>query len=151
MADEDWPLPRQPATARALITDQTGRLLIVNRLGDRHWYLPGGLIEQDEQPTLACAREVFEEVGLVITVGEPLVIEWHAKPRPGKFARFSLLFAGGVVDSTQPLQLRDHEVGAARWVMFGEALDVLTPAIAERLRAWKATSPPRCVYVEHAC
>ncbi len=77
MASDDWPLPRQPATARALITDQDGRWLIVKDHRP-HWYLPGGLIEQDELPRAACQREVFEETGLIIEAGQLLVFAWQA-------------------------------------------------------------------------
>lgn len=147
MASDDWPLPRQPATARALITDQYGRWLIVK--DDRpRWYLPGGLIEQDEPPTAACEREVLEEVGLTIHAGRLLVVAWQPPAKPGRYARWSLIFDGGPADSTRPLQLRDNEVHTARWASPENALDALTPAIAERLATWRATLSPATTYIQ---
>jgi 8-oxo-dGTP diphosphatase len=150
MASDDWPLPRQPGTARALITDQDGRWLIVK--DDRpQWYLPGGLIEQDEPPSTACEREVFEETGLFIKAGALLVVAWQAPVKPGRYARWSLIFDGGPADSTQPLRLLDDEVRAARWAPPEEALNALTPAITERLRAWRAAHTPVTTYIEQTC
>lgn len=150
MEPEDSLLPRQPGTARALITDEQGRWLLVG--DDRpHWYLPGGLIKQDEAPTVACEREVLEETGLTITVGALLVVAWHAATGPGRYARWSLIFDGGPADSAQPLRLHDNEVHSARWEGPDEALGMLTPAIAHRLTVWRTTPAPVSTYVEQKC
>ena len=37
-----------------------------------HWSLPGGQIQLGETPQIACAREVKEETGLIVEVGESL-------------------------------------------------------------------------------
>jgi 8-oxo-dGTP pyrophosphatase MutT (NUDIX family) len=148
MACDDWPLPRQPATARALITDQAGRWLIVKDHRP-HWYLPGGLIEQDEPPRAACEREVLEETGLTIQAGELLVFSWQPATKPGRFARWSLIFDGGPADCTQPLRLDDEEVRMALWAEPDDALRALTPAIAQRLTGWRATTHPAATYIEH--
>ena len=147
MTSDARPLPRQPATARALITDQDGRWLIVK--DDRpHWYLPGGLIEHNEPPTVACEREVLEETGLRIEAGRLLVVAWRAPTKPGRDARWSLIFDGGPADSTQPLQLHDDEVRLARWVPPKNALAALTPAIAQRLVAWGVETNPATTYIQ---
>jgi 8-oxo-dGTP pyrophosphatase MutT (NUDIX family) len=62
-------------TARALLFDPADRLLLIQyeaardldgrAPGDRlFWYTPGGGIDPGETPEEACARELFEEVGL---------------------------------------------------------------------------------------
>ena len=61
--------------AGAVIRDESGRLLLVRRgkppaLGT--WTLPGGRVEAGESPAAAAAREVAEETGLVVTVGDLL-------------------------------------------------------------------------------
>jgi 8-oxo-dGTP diphosphatase len=61
--------------AGAVVRDAEGRLLMVRRAhepGLGRWSLPGGRIEPGETPAEAAAREVFEETGLVVRVGELL-------------------------------------------------------------------------------
>lgn len=60
----------------ALITDDAGRILLVLRRNDPsagHWSLPGGKVEPGESLEQAVVREVEEETGLVVTVGEPAI------------------------------------------------------------------------------
>lgn len=126
---------RQPSTARALIRNEDGDYLLVKDSRPR-WYLPGGRIQQDEPPTTACAREVYEEVGLIIAVGLPLVIAWQASTEPGRAARYSFTFDGGLRDPAQSLRLQEGEVDEACWASPDRALDMVTSEIAERLIAW---------------
>ena len=61
--------------AGAVVRDERGRVLLVRRghepaLGK--WSLPGGRIEPDESPEQAAVREVREETGLEVQVGELL-------------------------------------------------------------------------------
>ncbi len=61
--------------AGAVIRDETGRLLLVLRANDPGrglWSLPGGRLEGEESPAEAAAREVYEETGLEVRVGELL-------------------------------------------------------------------------------
>ena len=62
---------RAQAGAYALILDSEDRVLLV-RAGNGRFYLPGGRIEPEETPEQALAREVEEECGLSVRVGESL-------------------------------------------------------------------------------
>ncbi|WP_439032034.1 NUDIX hydrolase [Gordonia terrae] len=60
----------------ALITDDDGRILLILRRNEPsagHWSLPGGKVEPGETLEEAVVREVQEETGLIVEVGEPAV------------------------------------------------------------------------------
>jgi acetyl-CoA carboxylase carboxyl transferase subunit beta len=74
--------PPDPVTARvlcagAVVRDEHGRLLLVRRANPPSqglWSLPGGRVEAGETPAAAAAREVHEETGLQVSVGERLIV-----------------------------------------------------------------------------
>jgi 8-oxo-dGTP diphosphatase len=57
----------------ALITDDQGRLLLVKRRREPeagYWGIPGGKVDFGERVAETCAREIREELGVEIEVGE---------------------------------------------------------------------------------
>ncbi len=68
----------------AAIVDDRGRILVQPRAGDPAlagtWELPGGKIRPAEDHAAALAREVEEETGLVVRVGERIAALCHAYP-----------------------------------------------------------------------
>lgn len=128
------------ATARGLVRDLTGRWLIVQPVGRRHWQLPGGKLERDESPTDACRREVAEEVGLDLTPGELLAVDW----RPA--SRFRFVFDMGEHDAdTLRIELQRSELSSWRWATPDDALTALKPDTATLLTTPRGTTG----YVEH--
>ncbi|NUO46302.1 MAG: NUDIX domain-containing protein [Streptomyces sp.] len=66
--------PDAPAANRlwpvvgAVVRDEPGDLLLIERSDDGYWALPGGLVDVGESFTQAVVREVREETGLDIAV-----------------------------------------------------------------------------------
>jgi 8-oxo-dGTP pyrophosphatase MutT (NUDIX family) len=101
-------------TARVLVLDPDGRVLLLGaRLTDPavppgdvlFWYTPGGGVEDGEGVRAAAARELAEEVGLVV---DPSALEG-----PVWFRRHVGLFGGVPIDSRETFfVVRDvvHEV-----------------------------------------
>jgi len=89
------------------------------------WSLPGGRVEPGESAVQAAAREVLEETGLQIEVGDLL-----ASVRIGDYLVHD--FAAVVVGGT--LRAGD-DAADARWCSFDEAeLLPLTPGLLDELR-----------------
>ncbi len=79
--------PIERPGAYALVHDDAGRLALV-RVGS-DWFLPGGGIEQGEEPPEALERELREEIGLRPTGLSPLgeAIEYWRSPVSGRALR----------------------------------------------------------------
>ncbi|MER5391714.1 NUDIX domain-containing protein [Saccharopolyspora sp. NPDC002686] len=74
----------------AVIHDARGRLLLVKRAHEPDagkWSLPGGKVEQGESDHSAVQREVLEETGLSVTVGELV----GRITRPGPHGTYDIL------------------------------------------------------------
>lgn len=68
-------LPRKRVVAGALITDASGRVLVVEQTYRTTCEVPGGVVEASETAPAACARECREELGIDVAVGRLLVTE----------------------------------------------------------------------------
>lgn len=66
-----------------LVVDDAGRLLLVKRGHEPAmgcWSVPGGHVEPGESDEAATAREVLEETGLAVEVGELVGTVWRGAP-----------------------------------------------------------------------
>ena len=59
----------------AAVLDATGqKILLVRRSDNRRWAVPGGYMEPGESFTEGCMREVLEETGLEVRVGQLVAV-----------------------------------------------------------------------------
>ncbi|NYI04450.1 NUDIX domain-containing protein [Allostreptomyces psammosilenae] len=127
-------LPTFHAAAAALITDPLGRVLVVKPNYRPGWNLPGGVMEGDEPPHACCRREVAEEVGLDVTPGRLLVVDW-VTPRPGARGWFGYVFDCGTLADPSAIRLQEEELDAYAFKPVEEAVELLPEYKAARLRA----------------
>lgn len=69
---------RTSVAARGVVRHD-GRLLLVTD-GDGYWYAPGGRMEPGETLPACLAREVHEETGLTVWVGDVLAVSEYLDP-----------------------------------------------------------------------
>jgi 8-oxo-dGTP diphosphatase len=128
-------LPGVVVAAGALITDPAGRVLLVKPNYRDHWTLPGGVCEHGEPPHAGCAREVAEEVGLLLPVGPLLAIDW-SQPY-GQDARpiMHFVFDGGTIDDGTGIVLQLEELDHFRFTEKAELASYLAPYGMRRVAA----------------
>ena len=68
----------------AVIVDGAHKVLLARRSPERHqgglWEFPGGKVEHGEMPRTALARELYEELGIVVQDAHPLIKVCHEYP-----------------------------------------------------------------------
>ena len=67
--------------AVGILIDDAGRVLVTRRAPDAHqgglWEFPGGKVEAGESLSQALARELKEELGLIVEASEPFMVLEH--------------------------------------------------------------------------
>lgn len=107
-------MDRVIVAAGVVVVDDAGRVLLVQRGHEPsrgRWSLPGGKVEAGETPAEAAAREVAEETGLIVDVGEEL---WSLTIPAGdgkvyEVHDFAAQVVGGELSS-------GDDAAAARWI-----------------------------------
>jgi 8-oxo-dGTP diphosphatase len=65
----------------AVVQRDDGRFLLARRPPSAHlgglWEFPGGAVEEGETPAQALRRELQEELGVEVEIGEPLTFAFH--------------------------------------------------------------------------
>jgi ADP-ribose pyrophosphatase YjhB (NUDIX family) len=119
----------------AIITDGTGRLLLIKRghePEEGRWSLPGGRVRPGESDPQALVREVREETGLRVEPGR--LIGEVERPAPGgglfDIHDYAATVSGGRLAA-------GDDAADARWVGPGDVGRLpLTSGLAETLIAW---------------
>jgi RimJ/RimL family protein N-acetyltransferase len=129
-------LPRKRAIAQMLVHDDAGRVLLCRLTYKKDWDLPGGVVEVGESPQLAVSREVAEELGLDIAVGELLLTDW-LPPWGGWDDALCLVFDGGVHDASvlEKAELQVREIVSAQFCTPEEVREHCADFTARRIAA----------------
>ena len=135
-ADHTATLPRKRMGAGVLLTDAAGRVLLVEPTYKYHWEIPGGAVEADESPYDAAVREVKEELGLRVTPGRLLVVDW-VPPQAGRTEGVMFIYFGGILDADRErdIVLPAAELRSWAWCTEPEAEARLSQLLARRVRA----------------
>jgi 8-oxo-dGTP pyrophosphatase MutT (NUDIX family) len=132
--------------AFAAIRNATGQVLLVRRIDDGNWELPGGRIEVGETARQAVIREVAEEAGVTIeltTLSGVYSDPSHVlvDPDGSIHQQLALCFHALPADPDEPPRPDGIETDAARWCDPADAAG-MTMHPAMRLRLDNAVAEP---------
>jgi 8-oxo-dGTP diphosphatase len=116
-----------PVIVAAGVLIERGRVLLTQRKKGSHlagaWEFPGGKVEPDEDPRDALVRELREEIGIDVTVGEPIEVTFHAYPEKTVLLLFFAVTRCEGSPDPQPI-----DVAAVQWAATDALDDGLFPA-----------------------
>jgi 8-oxo-dGTP diphosphatase len=122
-------LARPTVLVAAAIVIEGGRVLVTQRKAGTHlaglWEFPGGKVRPGEDPREALARELREEVGVVVSAGEIVDVTFHRYEPEDKAVL--LLFFEASRDAASP-EPRAIDVAAWAWATRAELDEARFPA-----------------------
>lgn len=124
----------QQVAVSGFILNEKGEILMVKRADDDdflpgYWEVPGGGTDFGEHPLLAVEREIKEETGLDVEVGEPFhVDDYFMEPvrqaqDKKKIHRVEIFFVCRMKDINQKVEL-SNEHSEYRWVSVGNVSEI---------------------------
>lgn len=127
-------MSKKRMAASALFLNEQGGVLIVKPTYRPDWLLPGGIVEKDESPLQACAREIKEELNIETPLGKLLCVE-HLSDDTQQPESVQFVFYGGLITEAQipSLTLPKPELSEYRFSTREEALQLLSCKLARRL------------------
>jgi 8-oxo-dGTP diphosphatase len=105
---------RQQVAVGAAIFNHHGELLLVKRNSQDDflpgvWEIPGGGTEFGEQPEEGLKREVKEECGIEIEVGQPVIVTDYYLERDGeRVQRVEITYLCGLLGNSETIVLSDE-------------------------------------------
>ena len=107
--------------AGGVVLDGEGRVAVVHRPKYDDWSLPKGKLDEGESFEEAALREVWEETGLRVSLGEELpAVHYSVRERPKRVRYWRMSV------EADPGFSPNDEVDELRWLSPREAVDLLT-------------------------
>ena len=112
------------AAVKALIVKDGKFLGLELEIGrKRLWDLPGGKVEDGEEPMQALLREVKEEAGLDVTIGKSLGLYWFHRKTDGDLVVCSVFSCEAKPDAKVILPHKENEgIASSKWLSKEEFL-----------------------------
>lgn len=121
-------------TAGALFVDADGAVLVVEPNERAEWSIPAGAVGRRETPRDACTRALEEQLGLELTPGRLLVVDWAPRVRE---ERVLFVFDGGELteDQLDAIELPVGTLDSWACIPVEELFVMLEPRLTRRVTA----------------
>nr|WP_269808200.1 NUDIX domain-containing protein [Bacillus pretiosus] len=115
-----------------LVKKENNKLLLVRVRDNKHWYLPGGKIEQDEKASETLKRELLEELNIKLIPESIQYLYTVTGPAYKEEAVVDLVcFSADWEGEIQP----KAEISEVSWIEYNNK-DLLAPAVLELIKNW---------------
>lgn len=144
-------LPAKRMGSGALFFDEQQRILLVQPTYKDFWEIPGGVVEKDESPLMACMREIKEELGLDHSVNRLLCVDYNDRAG-AKTESLMFIFYGGLLssDDLAGIKLDSKELKSSKFVAAENLSSFLPPRLAARVyQCTKAIADGQTLYLEN--
>lgn len=127
-------LPTKRMIGHVVFRNTNGAVLLTETAYKDDWELPGGVVEPGESPRIGAIREVAEEIGLEIELGQPALMDWMPPYLSWEDA-VEFIYDGGVLSDSvaDGLGARDAEIRELHWVEPNEIAERVTELSARRI------------------
>ncbi|WP_238329499.1 NUDIX hydrolase [Ornithinimicrobium humiphilum] len=129
----DATLPTKRLIVQGLVGDGAGRVLLCELTYKRDWDLVGGVAEPAETPVASLEREVQEELGVDLPVGDLLAVDWLPPYKQWTDALLLVFDLGRHPDLLDRVVLQPSELRAVHWCTPEEAEDHVAPYVHRML------------------
>lgn len=138
------------AVVCAFATDPEGRVLVVKPTYRPEWQFVGGMVDRGEAPHEACAREIKEEIGIDLPVGDLLVLDYVPDHGFVSAPMTIYVFDCGTVQDPAQIRLQADEIESFACLPAEEAAARFHPTNRARINlAAEARRAGRTVYAPH--
>ncbi|MFK7804686.1 MAG: NUDIX domain-containing protein [Anaerolineae bacterium] len=129
-------LPKKRMGSGALFFNQQGEVLLVEPSYKPTWEIPGGVVEAHESPKSCCEREIAEELGLTLSVGRLLCVDYNGTTET-RLESLMFIFDGGVLSQEliESIQIQADELVSFQFFGKEDLPPNLSDSLKERILA----------------
>lgn len=151
MENTEWVMPTHIVAGAGIVLNEKDEVLLVKTY-DLNWVFPGGQVEEGENVIDAVKREIMEEAGVDVEVGELFCISSNTKKYPGHSGVKEIptkVMLDFICRAKSGIPRPSDENSESKYVPKDKVLELIkTPAVRERYKAYLEYSG-RPVYMEY--
>lgn len=100
---------------KAIIMPRKNEILMMEKAGKKHWDLPGGKLDRDEDMEAGLRREIREETGLDAKIGRVVHVGHRSFDEADKLDRIMIFYRCETPQKLEKIKLSDEH---SQWRIF---------------------------------